>query len=788
MEETDVRLVIRKLLSKWYWFALSLFVALSIAAVYLKVTEQYYLVETTLQLKDQSLGDKGTSEEKFLSGFELLETDSELADEIGVLTSYSTIKKSLEDGEFEVRYYQYPNILGAAGKALAKELYPAPFEISFDTAGWHLMRTPIHITFLNDKQYRLQIASEEPTEEDPLHLYNFISHETMSRRKIVELDTILKVGQSFRTSFMRFKLDNIEPEVLDKGTSYYFTISSLDDITESYRRNLSTAPISEESNIVNLSLTSGVPEKDKAFLNALNNVYIKSELLKKNRLGEKAIGFIDVQLQEVAGELNKAEINLESFREKSNIIDVEVTSQTLTDQLFALEDKQAQLKVQNKFYTDMANYIKRNKDVTDIVAPSSVGIQDASLNSLLIQLSALNERKISIDYSSNKNNPVLHVIERKIQATKSALLENINNLVASNKIALQENSRRVNEIKQTVKRLPENERNLVNINRGFNFNDNIYNYLLQKRAEAGIALASNLPDKSVVDAPRQIGKGPVGPNRMFVFLIAFILGFITPAGLIFIHDFFQTKIENAEQLKYLTDIPLLERIAHIKEKEKSDLYVGQSYLTNTFRYIRRHIDILQLSRDVKAVGITSATSGEGKTFCALYLAQSFARAGRRTLLVDADLHHPNLERYFKVVTQPGLTDYLKNGDEQIIQSTDIDGLDIVASGSPSTYPSDLLNQSHLDNLLSKWRAQYDMVIFDTPPIGLIPDYFAFSNHIDYTLVVVRHKFSEKEQLKRLNKLIHDNFIQAGIVYNGSQEFDYFKGYVQFNYKAYGQKV
>ena len=122
MEETDVRLVIRKLLSKWYWFALSLFITLSLAAIYLKVTDKLYLVETTIQLKDQSLGNKGTAQQKFISGFELLATDSELEDEIGVLTSYSTIKESLANGEFEVRYYQYPNLAGAAGKFFAKRL------------------------------------------------------------------------------------------------------------------------------------------------------------------------------------------------------------------------------------------------------------------------------------------------------------------------------------------------------------------------------------------------------------------------------------------------------------------------------------------------------------------------------------------------------------------------------------------------------------------------------------------------------------------------------------------
>jgi capsular exopolysaccharide synthesis family protein len=781
MEDTDVRLVIRKLLDKWYWFALSLFITLGFAVVYLKVTDKYYFVEASIQLKDQSLGDKGTAQGKFISGFELLETDSELEDEIGVLTSYSVIRQSLEYGGFEVQYFQYPGHLGAAGKFLAQELYPGPFQISFDTAGWQLLYTPIYLTFINDKQYRLQIATEDPLEEGPLSLYNFASHRIIPRKTGVKVDTVLHTDQSFQSPYLRFKLEKLDAEALEKGASFYFTIHSLDDITDSYRGKLNTAPIAEESNIVNLSLTTTVPQKDIAFLDALSKVYIQNELLKKNKLGEKTIGFIDVQLQEVAGELNKAETKLESFRAKSNIIDVEVTSQNLNEQLFALEEKQAQLKVQNKFYSDMAGYLKRNKDVGNIVAPSSVGIQDASLNNLLIQLSTLNERKIAIDFNSSKNNPVLQVVEQKIQSTKKALLENINNLVVSNTIALQENSRRVNEIKQTIKRLPENERNLVNINRGFNFNDNIYNYLLQKRAEVGIALASNLPDKTVVDAPRQIGKGPVGPNKMLIFLIAFLAGFITPAALIFLRDFFQTKLENEEQLKYLTDIPVLERIAQIREKGKGNLYIDQSYLANTFRYIRRHINILQLSREVKAVGITSATSGEGKTFCALYLAQSFARAGHKTLLVDADLHQPDLDRHFKVVTQPGLSDYLKAGEEDIIQDTDFDNLDMVASGSPSTNPSDLLNKRNLDSLLSKWRRKYDIVIFDTPPVGLITDYFAFSDHIDYTLVVVRHEFTDIEHLKRLNKIIKENFLQTGIIYNGAKKLNYVKGYFQ-NYK------
>ncbi len=274
---------------------------------------------------------------------------------------------------------------------------------------------------------------------------------------------------------------------------------------------------------------------------------------------------------------------------------------------------------------------------------------------------------------------------------------------------------------------------------------------------------------------------------MFVFMVAFLIGLVAPAGIIVTKDFFQQKLENEEQLKFWTDIPLLERIVQLKEKE--DNYAIKSYLANTFRYLRRHIEILQLSHEVKAIGITSAISGEGKTFCALHLAQSFAKAGRKTLIVDADLHQPNLDRYFKVSTKPGLGDYLTNGDEQIVQSTEFDKLDIVTSGTPSSEPSDLLNQGQLDKILSSWRLQYDIIIFDTPPVVLIADYFAFSNHIDYSLVVVRHKLTEREHLQRLTKVLKDNLLPAGIVYNGGvQKIKSYQGYYQKEYRVKSSKV
>ena len=217
--------------------------------------------------------------------------------------------------------------------------------------------------------------------------------------------------------------------------------------------------------------------------------------------------------------------------------------------------------------------------------------------------------------------------------------------------------------------MPQSERNLTDIERRFTFNDNIYNYLLQKRAEAGIAVASNVADKTIVDPARLASKDPVGPNKPLVLLAALLAGLAVPLGLILGSALMSQGVESDEQLSSWTDIPVIERIGRVSEKEKKQSYVSEGYIAHSFRYIRHHVDFMRLSQEVQVVGITSAKSGEGKTFVARHLAESFARAGRKTMLIDMDLHRPTLHSLMKVPLKPGLSDLLLHDEKTIVQST-----------------------------------------------------------------------------------------------------------------------
>ncbi len=782
MEDIDVRIIIRKLLRKWYWFALSLVITLGLAALYLYIAEKEYSIAATIQLKDQNLGDKGTAQEKFLSGFELLESDAELEDEIGILTSYSTIRQSLETLGFETSYYSYPTALSWVSTMVSNEMYPSPFRVELDSAGTQLLYTPIYISFPDEQHYRITLE----TEEDPIWVQDGATQHVVPWYEELALDTTLQIDQPLQLSYLSIFPEIVNPvQMIDKDVSYYVTIRSLSDVTDYYQKQLGVETISENSNIARLSLNSSVPRKEMDFLSRLMEVYINNDLSKRNQLGKNTIEFIDYQLASVADSLQDTEGSLEAFRARNQVIDVGVTSQNLTEQLFSLEEKQAELSVQNEYYKYMAQYLASNNSIADVVAPSSVGIQDELLNSLLIQLANLNEEKIAKDFSSNPNNPVLRIVERKIQNTKQALIDNIDNLISSNNIALRENKRRVANIRATMSKLPQNERNLTDIERRFTFNDNIYNYLLQKRAEAGIAIASNIPNKTVIDNPRQIRKQPDSPNTLFILLFAILLGLIAPAGFIFINDFFRLKVESEDQLAQWTNIPVVERIAQVKEKERRRPYMGEGYLAHAFRYIRHHVEVMRLSHETQVIGVTSAKSGEGKTFVAKNLAESFAQAGRKVLLIDADLHQSTLSKLASLRQITGLSDMLQQRDEVIIQKTAIRELHIIGAGSNHPNPSDLFAGNTFRATMTELKQQYEFIILDAPPVGTIADYLLMSTTIDYTLWVIRHEHSQRDDIQRLNKLFHQNRLDVGIVYNGAQRTDVYTGY--YNKKSFKQR-
>ncbi|MCU0352579.1 MAG: hypothetical protein MUD08_02390, partial [Cytophagales bacterium] len=557
MEETDVRLVIKKFLRRWPFFLASLVLAQTGAYLYIQSAEKVYLIQASLQLKDQNLSEKGDGNKKFINGLELLESDAVLEDEIGILSAFSTIRQTVEKiGDF-TKVYRSNSAFTGLDRFFSTETHKEGVSVVMDKDRPQLIDTPVHLSFVDSDTFLVEVNSTDAC------LYDFRSHRTVEGKHTVTIHQKGVVGKPFMSRFLSFTLWPADKNGDYWNSRYYFVNHSLKRTVESYQRRLNVAPIADESNIVNLTLKGVIPEKECVFLNTLSAVYVENDMRRKNQLGLRTIDFIDQQLGRVADTLNQVEGKLERFRASSRVIDIGASAQTLTDLLNRLEEKQTERKTQNQYYAYIEAYLSRNASLNEIVAPSMAGIADPSLTKLLNDLNDLNKERIAIAYnSSGDNNPILRILDMKIENTKKTLVEDVRNLIRSGTISIAENQRRIDQVKLKIERLPENERSLNNIQRGFRLNSEVYSYLLEKRAEASIAMASSAPDKSVVDTARQVGDKPVSPNPSLVYLVAMMLGLAAPAGLIGFRSYLDKRVEDESELEQKTHIPIIASVVY----------------------------------------------------------------------------------------------------------------------------------------------------------------------------------------------------------------------------------
>ena len=779
MEDIDVRRVLKRLLKRWPLFLICLLLSVGAGLLYLNAIEKKYLVTASIQLKDQSVGQKESTKQQFISGLNVVGNDPGLDDELGIIASYSTIAQTVKQVGDYLDVYQYRNIIGKAGKVFAKKIYNEGIHIQLDSNRIQLAEVPVHISFIDDKTFKVSL------DEKDVEFYDYKKHKFVRKSEHVAFEQQGTVGEKFENPYVSFvlnKMSNFSVAEASKN-NYYFVAHSLKNLAESYQQRMSFSPLSEKSNIVTVSLKGAIPDKEVTFLNTLNEVYIGNDIQKKNLIGQKTISFINSQLAGVSDTLHQVEGSLENFRSNSQVVDVSTTSQTLITQLNELILAQTQLKTQNDYYRYLGQYLAKNEASTDVLAPSSAGIQDQTLVSLINELSALTSEKVSVSYNtngSNNNNPVLKVLDQKIGFVKKALSDNIQNLIRSSDISFRENQHRIDEVRRSINRLPKDERNLTNIQRKFFFNNNIYNYFLEKKAETGISVAASQTDKQIIDPARQIGSKPVEPNPMFVLLVSLAFGLLMPLGIIFSLDYFKDVVESEQQLKAITGLPVIGTIGLIKAKKNKFFEQNDNaYIQDSFRYLRHQIHFLSQSNQSKVLGITSAVSGEGKTYCAYHLAESFASIGKKTLLIDFDFYNSQLTHSLKLDKARGYLDYIASGDDKIIHETAKPNLFLVPVGQANILQVGGID-SHEDRILEQFiqtcRQEFDIVLIDTSPIGITPEYLTLNKHVDYTLLIAKDQVTEKSDLQRIAHLMEQNHIKGGIIYNGVQGLK-----VNFNY-------
>ena len=378
-----------------------------------------------------------------------------------------------------------------------------------------------------------------------------------------------------------------------------------------------------------------------------------------------------------------------------------------------------------------------------------------------------------------------------MQALKSVLLENIASAKSSLLYDLSLVNAKIGEAESVVKRLPEEQQELLKIKRKYDLNDNIYTEFLQKRNEAEIVKASNLSDIHFIDPAKDIGGGLIGPKTSVNYVLALFLGLLVPLLFVFGIFFINNSIQNADDISKLTQIPLLGVIGINKDNVSLAVFdKPKSALSESFRTIRSSLQFLYKKQQVsgsKTLMITSSISGEGKTFCSINIATVFALSEKKTVIIGLDLRKPRLADEFNLQNQLGVVNYLikQNSLAEITNSTKIPNLDVILSGPIPPNPSELILSEAMKELIDELKEKYDYIILDTPPVGLVSDALELVQYSDVTLYIVRQNYTKKDMITLLNTRVkRGELTNASIVLNGYEnKAKYGSGY-GYGYGSY----
>jgi capsular exopolysaccharide synthesis family protein len=767
-ESVDVKYYLFKFLDYWYLFLIAVPVCLAIAYYVNHKNPKVYKVQTTLLIRqEQSAMDmKSMLPENLLGGTTI--EDQTVHNEIGILKSYKLTQQTIHDLDFEVSYYREQSLAD-------RQLYRnAPFYVIYDTNHVQPVNSKIYVE--KQKDGSLSVSMNKET----THLYDYNNHEVRQIKNNAKLKRNAEFGEYIDTKFCKFK---IEPRSKREWNSaYYFKFSPYQGLYRKYH-NFEVAT-DEKSTILTISLKTQNVEKGKRFLNTLMEYYMERSVKKKNEIATETISFINGQIEEVSDSLRESERELEQFRSSEKLLDVGILTEKSYENLDHLQSEKAEILVRLKYFDYLKEYLSKNEDIQELVAPSSMGIEDPMLQKLISRLTELYAEKTDLEINSKKENPYLSRIKVKITELKSTLLENINNLINKNNIRLKDIKQRIDKVSKEVRKLPLKQRQLYNYERQFDLYNEIYTFLLKKRSETEIGKAGNIPVHEVIDKARLKPLSPVKPKTSKNYMIAFLLGILIPGGFVILQDYFNDKLTDAKTIEGISVYPVVGNILHKKGEDENVIYdAPHSAIAEAFRSVRTNFQFLSVGKDVPVALVTSAGQGEGKSFVSINLATSFAFYQRKTVLVSFDLRRPNIYNIFHLKGKQGLSSYLSNNCnyEDIIYHSNIENLDVIPAGQVPPNPSELIASNKTDDLFSKLKKEYDYIVLDTPPVGLVTDAFLLVKYSSTNFFVVRHNYTSKRMFQTLIRNLNQKDIQnVNIIVNDirlkTKGYEYQYGY------------
>ncbi len=731
-ESFDLIRIFSLLISKWYFFIIALILAFIFARLFLSHTLPLYKVTSSVLITEN---ERNTSlNEQFMQGMGLSNGIRNIQNQITLLKSRTLTERALAQLPFETDFYF---------KTLRNRLpiYPdVPIKITLIEGEDVPRNVNLEFIYLGDNKFELKSAS----------------------RRQLDLSLRSSFGDTIKISQETIRIDpgNIDWLKQNQKKKFYFVIPDRMRLVREYNRRLKVETVSRDGTTLKISLEGRNRAKDVDFVNKLTDIFVSLSLDKKNLEAARRIQFIDDQLVDISDSLVITENRLQQFRSVNRVMDLSTQGQAIITQSMELENQRARIAVETNYYDYLNEYLE--KDVNDevIVAPATMGITDPGLTRLVAELAALQSQLSSGSFGAM--NPLQSQLIQRIRTTKQALHETLKGLKRANSLAVEENTSQIRKLNNQASALPGTERQLLGIERKFKLNDELYTFLLERRAEQQMQKASNVADNEVIDYANELDSPIVSPKKSIVFLLAWFLGMAVPTIVIFVLDSLNRTV-TLEDINKISYLPVAGKIP--RNNLKSNIVVlenPESGVAEAFRILRSKMQFFTKEAKSPVILLTSSLPEDGKTFTAINLASVYSLLGKKTILLGFDLRKPKIYGDFNIDNESGISTYLigKDSLQQVTKTTQYDNLFIIPSGPIPPNPSELTALPKTEELLNQLRKHYDCIIIDSSPIGLVSDTYHLASLADLCLLVIRYERTLKDVLERTLNELRTSYIKS----------------------------
>ncbi len=754
-DEGFINKSILKYLPYWPLFLISIIIAVIVAFIYLRYTIPIYEASATIVIKDEKKGNE----------------DSKLMESLDQISS----KKIVEN---EIEILQSRTLMANVAKTLA--LYAPTFKNGKIRAVSAYALSPI------------AVIAPNPDSLVESHKINF-SYNKKDQTVLLNDKYTYPINKFSNTPYGVLKfIPNKYYEASDTVLhNFYFALLRPKNIAVDLLTNLKAEPTNKLSSVIDLSYRDEVPQRAEDILNQLIREYDISSVSEKDKLAKNTLSFVEDRLSSVAHDLDSIEKKVQQYKSGKGAVNVSSQGDLFLHNVNDNDQKIGELNTQLSVLNQVEKFVTDRENNSAIV-PSTLGVSDPLLSQLLDKLYTADLEYESLKNSVGENNPALVSLRDQIKKIKPSILQNIQSQQQNIEGARRNLSSINGSYNSMLQTVPQKERDLLDITREQETKSNLYAFLLQKKEESEISYASSVSDHRVIDLA-QAGQTPVSPKKMLIYFISVLACLGICLAIIMIKDSLTGRVLYRNEIESRTSIPIIGEIAFDKTNSPLVIKAGtRSFIAEEFRKLRISLSFLGIDQNHKKILVTSSISGEGKSFIAVNLAVSLSLTGKKVVLVDLDLNNPTVAKILNISQEDGITDYLldQKEPEDIIKRVKAhENLFFISAGQATMNPTELLANGKVTNIIDYLENIFDVVVIDTSPIVLVTDGYLLTGLCDATLYVIRHNYTPKLLVKRIDENNEINPIKnPAIIFNGVKARGFFKNNYGYGYDyVYGNK-